>query len=93
TGISSTNTDINEITSIPNPFSDESVINFRFDEHNFRTAQIGVYNSVGQMIRSYPIHVAEGNLYWGNDLPSGTYFIVVNVNDEMKKMIPVVKEK
>lgn len=92
TGVPSSGNERNQLLSAPNPFSDESVISFSFNQQNFRMAKISIYNSVGQLLRSYPISMAQGNLHWGNDLPSGTYFITVKVNDEMMKMMPVVKE-
>jgi hypothetical protein len=93
TGVTSSNADQNYVTIYPNPFNSESTIDFDLKGMEFKNGAVSIYNSVGQLLQVYPVLVQQGTLYWGNNLPDGTYFVTISVNGEMKKMIPVVKNQ
>jgi hypothetical protein len=93
TGTSSPTVTSDHFAVYPNPFDDQNIIDFSFNEPDFKEATVGIYSAVGELLRVYPVEVSRGKLSWGNDLPAGPYFITIAVNNEMKKMIPVVKMK
>lgn len=77
--------------NVPNPFAEQTVINFSIPE-SVKRAQIHFYNSVGQLIQTFEIRErGMGNLtVFGADLSSGTYIYTLvadGVNVATKKMV------
>ena len=91
------------VSCYPNPFNGTTTIRFYVDEvaalHPAKL--IKVYNALGQLVAVYEL----GNLksgfhqfnlnavdYWGNALPSGLYFITLQIGDQsMTKRVTLMK--
>jgi hypothetical protein len=76
----------------PNPFSAQTKIRFKLASENVRSAEIVVFNLLGELQRTYPIRnfSDEFVIVEGNDLKPGKYLyslIVNNTEVETKNMI------
>lgn len=76
----------------PNPFQDNTVIDYSIEENNFRSASIVIFDMNGALIKSYVINNVKSNQLKisGGELKAGMYIYTLIVNEkevDTKRMI------
>lgn len=79
-----------ELSLSPNPFTESINISFS-TELSFEKANIEVYNGQGQIIRTLNINQQQTHLSFGQELPSGIYFIKFVVDGKVISGEKIVK--
>lgn len=74
-----------QLLCFPNPFSDE--IHIRFEDNSTRSAEIEIYDILGQKVFSKPCVLSgtENQISINPNLPAGIYFL--KIGDSMQKII------
>ncbi len=75
----------------PNPF--QEAITISYDLANFdHTAQLAIYNVLGQQVEQHYLTTAKANIEVGQDLQKGIYFVQISVSGHVSKAMKIVKE-
>jgi hypothetical protein len=75
------------ISNHPNPFYDETTIQYSLPKHN--AGMITIFNSKGQKIRKIPVSPTENSVLWSGldekvrNVPSGVYFYNLESEDKI----------
>lgn len=93
TGIASPVSDLGSIALYPNPFNNESLVQYDLGAGSFNEAQIEIFNELGQKVEAYALKTSSGTIKWGQMLGSGMYFVKLTKDGTTIKMIPAVKTK
>lgn len=63
-----------ELKNYPNPFNNYTTIVYNLENTGFQSAEIDVYDMIGQKIRVIPLNNSSGTLQFNNNnLPQGMY--------------------
>ncbi|HUM46308.1 MAG TPA: T9SS type A sorting domain-containing protein, partial [Chitinophagales bacterium] len=77
----------------PNPFVNESSIQYDFGARTFSKASLNVYSVLGQLVETQNIQSSAGTLNWGSQLADGIYLVKVMLDSEVQTVLKVVKTK
>ena len=77
--------------AFPNPFGETITLDFEFDS-NFKTAQIRVFNLLGQLVETQPMNPTTEKIEVGQNWQEGVYFISLEVEGRTAQTIKVMKQ-
>lgn len=77
----------------PNPFVNESSIQYDFGVRTFSKASLNVYSVLGQLVETQNIQSSSGTFNWGSQLADGIYLVKVMLDSEVQTVLKVVKTK
>ncbi|MCK4306852.1 right-handed parallel beta-helix repeat-containing protein [candidate division WOR-3 bacterium] len=79
----------------PNPFTQKTIIEFRVQSSELKDLQLQIYDLVGRLVKSFPIHDSQFAIHkvtWdgknnlGESVNSGIYFYKLKVGDEFSQI-------
>jgi hypothetical protein len=75
----------------PNPFGNNTTLQYHLDETLGNTATLHIYNSLGQEVQTTALPQSIGTLQIGENLPSGAYMVRIAQNGKMSVAQRIVK--
>ncbi len=79
------------LKAFPNPFNAALNIDYQLDK-NVKNATINVLNALGQVVAAQKLLYTEGSLSVGLGLPTGVYFVKIEAENRVSKVMRVVKQ-
>ncbi len=79
-----------EIMIAPNPSTERFNVSYDLNQ-NFNTAQLNIYNAIGQLVESASVNVSNGQLSVGERLTSGIYFVQLVVDGKSAYHTKLIK--
>lgn len=74
-----------------NPFSTETLVNYRLEKVSSGNAILAVYDLSGKQIITYTLPLQSGSLMVGADLPAGTYVLRLQSGNLHSSPVQVIK--
>lgn len=78
------------LDAFPNPFDENFVLQYDLGTEN--KADLQLYNSSGQLLRTMTLDQKIGQVQMGNDLSPGIYFVGLMINGRQVKHLKMVKQ-
>jgi choice-of-anchor B domain-containing protein len=79
------------LKAFPNPFNAALNIDYQLDK-NVKNATINVSNALGQVVAAQKLFYTEGSLSVGSSWPTGVYFVKIEAENQVSKVVRVVKQ-
>jgi choice-of-anchor B domain-containing protein len=79
------------IKAFPNPFNTALTVDFQLDK-TIQQATLKVLNALGQVVEAQNIKNTEGSVSLGSGLQTGVYFVKIEAEGKVSKVVRVVKE-
>ena len=80
------------MTAYPNPFEGALTLSYELDEA-YNTAELVIYNMLGQAIERAPLANQKGIVQIGNQLTQGAYFVKIQNGSAILGVEKIVKTK
>lgn len=82
--------DLTSWTVFPNPFQESITIDFDYAK-SFQKAEVQVYSTIGELIKTTPVTTGQNSIDLPSGLPAGLYFVKMEIDGEVVAAEKLVK--